>query len=547
MILTPCCIAAATGFALLLQPIIDAAVSGDLPVFLMYSFGGIAAGLVSVLLEYVTNSLFITIQADFTMKLRNEYMSSVLQKKANDYFSQKSSFYLSKLTVDSKDVAEKYYGSRLEIYRIFWSFLFSMAAIVYGDWRLAVLVLALAFVSVNLPKLFQRQADLAEKEYLESNNSCMAQTQNTLSCFLLVKVFGMFETMQKKYGRYTESLKTKDIRRNKKQYLIRSVSAGFTQLSFILTIIFIMLLVMQGKVSIGYVMSVTQLMGGVMAPFETLPLYLMTYRTGKKEYEETFDGGKERQTAQSKGQIIPKGNPNRLEMRHVAFGYPDGPRLLRDVNLTLDMKKKYAVVGGSGEGKSTLAKLLMGFLTPLEGEISVNGINLCEADESQLFAWLSYQEQHVAMLDDTIEHNILLNKTVSEERWQEAIRKSHVKEILAGASLGKDTPVGESGKNLSGGERQRIGLARSLLSDTKFLIFDEPTASLDNETALTVERNILSLTDTGVLVITHRVPLEIMEQYDCIFVLDQGVIAEQGSCQELLSRKGKFYRLVYGS
>lgn len=187
VILTPCCIAASTVFALLLQPIIDAAVSGDLPVFLMYSLGGIAAGLVSVLLEYVTNSLFITIQADFTMKLRNEYMSSVLHKRASDYFSQKSSFYLSKLTVASKDIAEKYDGSMLEIYRIFWSFLFSMAAIVYGDWRLAVLVLALAFVSVNLPKLFQRQADLAEKEYLESNDSCMSQTQSILSCFFAGK------------------------------------------------------------------------------------------------------------------------------------------------------------------------------------------------------------------------------------------------------------------------------------------------------------------------------------------------------------------------
>jgi ATP-binding cassette subfamily C protein len=210
------------------------------------------------------------------------------------------------------------------------------------------------------------------------------------------------------------------------------------------------------------------------------------------------------------------------------------------------MKKKYAVVGGSGEGKSTIAKLLMGFLTPQEGEIRINGIDIRQVREEELFAWLSYQEQHVAMLDDTIENNILLQRRVSKKQWQEVLQKSHVEEILTRNSFGEETQVGEHGKNLSGGERQRIGLARSLLSDTKFLIFDEPTASLDNENALQIEKNILSLSGIGALVITHRVPVEIMEQYDEIFVLDQGKIAEKGTCQELLQQQGKFYHLVYG-
>lgn len=545
-IMTPCCVAASTGFALLLQPMIDAAVQGQWALFWRCSFCAIALGFVSVGLEYGVNSLSAGILTVFTRNLRNEYMNDILQKTAKDYFSRKSSFYVSKLTVASQEIAEKYCGSLLEIYRIFWSFLFSMIAIIYGDGKLAILVVMLAAVSVNLPKLFQRQADLAEKDYLESNDSCMAETQNILSCFLLVKVFGMFQTMQKKYSDKTEAVREKGVRRKQKQYLIQCVSSGFTQLSFILMVIFVMLLVMKGKVSIGYVMSMTQLMGGVMAPFETLPLYLMTYRTGKKEYENTFEKEKRQQPARIPAQKIPENPVNWLEMKQVTFGYQENAPIMRDISLSLDMKKKYAVVGGSGEGKSTIAKLLMGFLTPQEGEIRINGIDIRQVREEELFAWLSYQEQHVAMLDDTIENNILLQRRVSKKQWQEVLQKSHVEEILTRNSFGEETQVGEHGKNLSGGERQRIGLARSLLSDTKFLIFDEPTASLDNENALQIEKNILSLSGIGALVITHRVPVEIMERYDEIFVLDQGKIVEKGTCQELLQQQGKFYHLVYG-
>lgn len=525
---------------------VDAAVIGNIHLFWVYTGGTIVLGGISIYLDYIVKIFAATIQAEFNTKLRNAYMSDVLQGNAKDYFSKKMSHYVSDLTIASREIAEKYCGSLLEIYRILWSFLFSIIAIFYEDWRSAIFVLLLAIVSVNLPKLFQKSANLAEKEYLKSNDSYIAQTQSILSCFLLVKIYGMFQIMLKKYIDKTEIVKKKDIERKKKQYLIRGVSSGVTQLSFILTIVLVMLLVMKGKASIGYVMSITQLMGGVMSPFEELPLYLMTYRTGKKEYEDIIKNEKKQQITTMR-QTIPKNDENWIEMSHVTFGYSKDAPILQDLSLLLNMNKKYAIVGGSGEGKSTMAKLLMGFITPLEGKIYINGIDTCEVAEEELFHWLSYQEQHVAMLDDTIENNIVLDRAISDDQWEDTICKSNVKEILNRTPSGKNAQVGEQGNNLSGGEMQRIGLARSLLSDTKFLIFDEPTASLDNENALEIENQILNLSDRGVLVITHRVSLEIMEQYDGIFVLEKGKIVEQGTCHELLKQKGKFYRLVYGN
>lgn len=544
-LMVPFCAAASAGFSLLLQPVIDAGLSGNRTAFWGYALGAVFLGLVSAAADYVENDLSRRVRAEFTADLRKSCLADTLESSARDYFTGSASSHLSKLTTDSREISDKYCGSLLKMYRILWSFLFSVIAVILADGKLAVMILFFAMISVNLPKLFQKGADKAEKEYLESCDAYLAEAQNVLSCFLLSKVFGLSEMMRKRHDRKADMVAWKDISRGRKQHLMESISSGITQLSFILTVLFIMVLVTQGVVSIGYVMSVTQLLGGIMVPFEVLPVYLMIYRTGKREYQSYISKPGQPHGEEIAGKKLSEASPNRMELHHVSFAYSEAAPVLRDVSMVLELNKKYAVVGDSGAGKSTLARLLMGFLIPSEGEIRLNGTDISKVREEELYQWLSYQEQRVVMLDDTIENNILLGKRVSGRRLEEVLHKAHVKEMLAGMPLGLQTQVGARGVKLSGGETQRIGLARSLLSDAGFLVFDEITASLDSENALQIEKYILGLSGVGVLMITHRIPREIMEQYDCIFVMSHGTVVEQGSCQELLDRKGKFYRMMY--
>lgn len=543
LVLVPLDVLLSTLFSLMLQPIIDSGLVQDWNAFLICSAGIIIIGLLSTSANCITKYLALRIRTGFEKELKCTGLYNIMKKNFHEYYEKDTSTYLSKLTVESGNIAEKYCGSALEIYRILWTFFFSVAAIIYADWKLAAIVVLFSVISVNLPKFLQQRTDEAESSYLKNSDRYISIVQNILECFLLSKVFGLLPGLRLKHEKSADSFRNADISRNVKKFLTAGLASGVTQLSFIFTLIFTMILVMRGIVSIGYVMSVTQLLGGVMMPFELLPAYLLTYRTGKKEFQNNyheFFGGPPLSTGKKE---IPLRQTNEMEICHLNFRYKD-VQILDDINIVLDMRKKYAVVGESGSGKSTLAKLLMGFLTPGGGRILINGVNTCEVSDEVLCRWLTYQEQHITLLDDTIENNILLGKEITPAQWENVVRLSHLEDVLHRISGGKSGGVGEGGKNLSGGEIQRIGFARCLLSGAKFFIFDEITASLDNENAYSIENNILHLPDTGALVITHRLNPAIMAQYDCIFVLDSGKITECGSYNSLMEKKGKFYALI---
>lgn len=181
--------------------------------------------------------------------------------------------------------------------------------------------------------------------------------------------------------------------------------------------------------------------------------------------------------------------------------------------------KKYAIVGNSGCGKSTIVKLLLNYYDNYKGNIFINDVNLNEIDMSSVYSHLSMVHQivHEAGLD-------------------------HFVESLPD---GLDTVINENGNNISGGEKQRISIARTLLKNADLLIYDEPTSNLDHVTAKEVEKNLLNRNNTCIM-ITHRLEDNLLERFDEILVLDHGTIVESGTFKVLLDRKGVFYSLYKG-
>ena len=236
-----------------------------------------------------------------------------------------------------------------------------------------------------------------------------------------------------------------------------------------------------------------------------------------------------------------------IRLEKISFSYPQtfGHRNVLDhIDLELDMKKKYALVGASGSGKSTLANIIMGFLTPTSGSVSMNGLPISDVDQQSLYSKVAYQEQKTSFFYDTIKNNILLGSDLSRDSWEQLMKETRLSEMLSKLPDKENTVIEENGKNISGGEAQRIGLARCLAKYPDFIILDEVTASLDNRNALELEKMVLSLEGQGALVITHRIWEENMRKYDQIFVLEDGKITEQGTWDELMERKGELFRLA---
>lgn len=547
LLCAPLAILASTLFAMSLQPVIDAGLAGDMAAFAAASSRAAALVVADVLAAYLEDVQRLKIKTACTRQLRDQYFSGFFQQRIQQFLETDSAAHLSKLTVDAEVISEKYCESLLHIYRYLWSLLISVAAIISARWELAIYVVVFSLISVNLPKLFQRRADAAEQDYLSAGKAHLDTAQESIRNYLLIRLHGLVPSQIKKYQRAAEDVERKDRSRRGKTFAINAAAGGVSELSFALTIIFAMLLVMDGKLSVGCVMSVSQLLGGIMFPFEMLPGCILSYRTGRKLFEGNRTGMEAAAAGEERATLPLPRDIRRIQVDGLSFAYQDAAPILNDVSLSLEGSKKYALVGASGSGKSTLSKIIMGFLSPDGGEVTINGLPVERISQEDLYSAVSYQSQSVTFFTDTIRNNILLGRLLPEGIWKAILRSARLEAMLDDLPEQEDSIIEENGKNISGGEAQRIGLARCLAKRPRFMIFDEIAASLDNQNALEIEKMILSLPDAGVLMITHRIYEENMREYDTIFVLKDGKISEQGTWNELIGKRGDLYQLAMRS
>lgn len=203
-----------------------------------------------------------------------------------------------------------------------------------------------------------------------------------------------------------------------------------------------------------------------------------------------------------------------IEVRNMSFRFDDadeGQWTLRNLNLTIRKGEKVGIQGTSGAGKTTLFNLLLGFLSPTEGEILIDGHPLDNKIRRSWQTSIGYVSQHVYIEDSTLAGNIALGvdpDKIDRERLQDAIRRARLEELINQLSQGADTPIGECGSRLSGGQRQRIGIARALYKQADILFFDEATSSLDNRTEQEINNAIEQLSreqnTLTIVVIAHR-------------------------------------------
>ena len=249
---------------------------------------------------------------------------------------------------------------------------------------------------------------------------------------------------------------------------------------------------------------------------------------------------------QDTGRIKLDSTKGKLELRNISFAYGDKAEyVLRDVSFTVDSGETVALVGRSGSGKSTIAKLVPRFYTASSGEILLDGNNLNEYVLSDLRDQISFVGQNVTLFNDTIANNIAYGSLAGASREDiiNAAEMAHAMEFISRLPDGLDTIVGENGLMLSGGQRQRLAIARALLKDSPILILDEATSALDSESERQIQHAIERLVkDRTTLVIAHR--LSTVENADRIVVLDEGQILESGKHDDLLT-KDEHYASLY--
>ncbi len=294
------------------------------------------------------------------------------------------------------------------------------------------------------------------------------------------------------------------------------------------------------RLTVGDFVLITTYMLQVIRPVEALGYAMQGFSQGAAMLEKMLALFHEKSEPQQPVYAERHEGPAQLEFENVTLSYGSHRAALKGVSFKVPAGKTVGIVGASGSGKSTLVRLLVRLLEPDTGRILLDGVPISTLPLVTLRQSIAVVPQDSVLFNDSVGHNIAIGRPdCTQEEIEQAAKRAHLHEFIAGLPDAYYTNVGERGLKLSGGERQRLSIARAVIKRPRIYIFDEATSSLDSATELEIVRNLREISESvTTLVITHR--LSTVIHADEIIVLERGTVIEHGTHSSLVRQRGRY-------
>lgn len=531
--------------------IVDQALIGNdmalLVRLLLMAFATLFVSQLIGMLESYINS-WISQRIIFDMK---NQMYNHLQHMPHSFFTtEKQGDIITRMNTDISGVSTVISGTLSSIVSNIATVITTMVALFSMDWKLAIVGIAIIPLLIIPTKSAGKKRWELLTESQEKTDELNQIINETLSVSgsMLVKIFTREEKEYDRFVKVNEDVTAISLKEKRSGKWFGVVMGMFGQVGPLLIYFVGGFLIIRGiddTLTVGAITATVALVNRLYRPVESLLNIQVDFTRSLALFTRIFDYfDRENTIVAPKNGQVPNVEMQPIEYQHVKFSYNSEKELLKDINFTVPGGKMYAIVGPSGSGKSTVVNLVPRLYDVIAGSVKIAGVDVRDFDISYLRSQIGVVTQETYLFNGTILDNLRYAKEdATMKEIEKACRVANIHDFIAGLPAGYNTEVGNRGLKLSGGEKQRISIARVILKDPKILILDEATSALDSisENAIQDALEALMVGRTSI-VIAHR--LSTILKADSILVIKDGVVAQQGTHEELLALEG-IYRMLY--
>lgn len=532
------------GMALVFKEVLDSIMAKNMELFIKLIIFYLVWELLRDYVKYSSSKLSAKFLFKTACDLRTDIFSSLLKKDIGEFKKENSGKYIANLTNDVSTMNVNYFDNIFQIIEGIFSLVLGAITIAYINVYILIGIVVFAIINMFVSVEFGQRINMLAKSYSKAFEGFTSKIKDMFEGFEVIRSFNIENKINDNYINENSNMETFKLKARKKELTLRFALDLLGTLTFLVAIAIGGFFTVKGTLTVGALMAATQLMNNIVHPIMNMGMRIgklgSTKAVAKKLDDIIFSGSND---IDSKEAVDKDSFDSKITFNKVTFGYTKDNLVLKNLSFKVEKGKKYAIIGKSGCGKTTILKLILKYYKDFSGDINIDNTSIKEVKSSSLYNLISIIHQNVFMFDGTIKDNIALFKDYNEVEIDKAIKSSGLEAMINNLPDKENTLVGEHGCNLSGGEKQRLAIARALIKKTPILVLDEATSSLDNVTSHDIQRAVLGMEDLTCITITHSFSEELLRKYDEIFIINDGDITESGTFEELMDNRGYFHSL----